>query len=99
MFGARDAREARRVQVGSYALYHPCRRAPGDGVKKKLGPGDPLEGGAYPLDNATRRRPGVGELPRTLLETPDKLQSDHGVLRPVFDGNLLEAYIEVKRRG
>ncbi|MEM1619438.1 MAG: type I glutamate--ammonia ligase [Fervidicoccaceae archaeon] len=69
-----------------------------DGVKRRLDPGDPLEVNAYELSEEERRRLGVGTLPSSLGEALDELESDNDYLRPVFSRELVEAYVELKRR-
>ncbi len=68
-----------------------------DGIKKKIDPGDPLDRNAYSLDPAVRRKMGIRELPRTLEEALDELESDNEYLQHVFSRELLEAYIDIKR--
>jgi glutamine synthetase len=69
-----------------------------DGVKKKIEPGDPIRRNVYKMSREERRRLGVKELPRNLEEALDELESDNEYLKPVFDNDVLEAYIGMKRR-
>ena len=68
-----------------------------DGIKKKIDPGDPYEGNVYRLSREERLKLGIRDLPRSLDEALDELESDNGYLKPVFTKEILEAYIEVKR--
>lgn len=69
-----------------------------DGIRRRLDPGDPLEKSAYKLAADERRRLGIRMLPKSLDEALDALESDNEYLKPVFDSDVIEAYIEVKRR-
>ncbi len=69
-----------------------------DGIKKKIEPGDPFEKNAYHLTEKERKTLGIKSLPRSLLEAIDELESDNEYLKPVFPRELLESYIELKRK-
>ncbi len=68
-----------------------------DGIKKKIDPGDPVDKNVYAMTEEERRRLGIRELPRSLDEALDELESDNEFLKPIFPRELLESYIEVKR--
>lgn len=68
-----------------------------DGVKKKISPGDPVDENIYKLSPERRRALGIKELPRSLDEALDELESDHEWLKPIFSQDLIESYIELKR--
>jgi len=95
---------ARRIELRSpdpsanpYLLFPAAIMAGLDGVRRSIEPGDPVDRNLYSLSPGERRRLGVGELPRSLWEALDELESDHGWLRPVFPEEMIEAYIELKR--
>lgn len=69
-----------------------------DGVSKRIDPGDPFEGNLYALSREERRRLGIRSLPGSLGEALDELESDHEYLKPVFPKELIEIYVEKKRR-
>ncbi|MCE4622227.1 MAG: type I glutamate--ammonia ligase [Desulfurococcales archaeon] len=69
-----------------------------DGIRKKLDPGDPLEKNAYKLTPEERRQRGIRMLPKSLDDALDALESDNEYLKPVFDSDIIEAYIEMKRQ-
>ncbi|WFO75735.1 type I glutamate--ammonia ligase [Desulfurococcaceae archaeon MEX13E-LK6-19] len=69
-----------------------------DGIKKKIEPGDPFEKNVYHLTEKERKTLGIKSLPRSLLEALDELESDNEYLKPVFPRELLESYIELKRK-
>ncbi|ADM27753.1 glutamine synthetase, type I [Ignisphaera aggregans DSM 17230] len=68
-----------------------------DGVKKKISPGDPVDENIYKLSPERRKALGVKELPRSLDEALDELESDYEWLKPIFSQDLIESYIELKR--
>ncbi len=69
-----------------------------DGINKKIDPGDPVDVNVYKLDKNKRRELGIIELPRSLEEALDELESDNEYLKPVFNNDILESYIEIKRK-
>ncbi len=68
-----------------------------DGVKKKISPGDPVDENVYKLSTEKRRALGIKELPGSLDEALDELESDNEWLKPIFSSDLIESYIELKR--
>lgn len=68
-----------------------------DGIKKSSSPGDPTNRDIYRMEPAERKALGIRELPRSLDEALDALESDSEFLRPVFAKSLIESYIEMKR--
>ncbi|GBF09465.1 glutamine synthetase [Aeropyrum pernix] len=69
-----------------------------DGIKKKLAPPDPYEGNLYKISPEELREKGIKTLPRNLDEALDELESDNDYLKPAFTREMLESYIEVKRK-
>ena len=67
-----------------------------DGIKKKTDCGNPVDEDIYKLSHAKRKQLGVRELPGSLRESIEELESDHNFLKPVFTEDLLEKYIELK---
>jgi glutamine synthetase len=68
-----------------------------DGIKKKIDPGDPIDENVYKLSRQKRKELKIKELPRTLDEALDELESDNEWLKPILPQELIESYIEVKR--
>ena len=68
-----------------------------DGIRKKIEPGDPVDKDVYHMSEEEKRQLGIKELPRNLDEALDELESDNEFLKPVFDRDVLETYIELKR--
>ncbi len=69
-----------------------------DGIKKRIDPGDPVDENIYLLSDEKRRELGIKELPVTLNEALEELESDHDFLKPAFSDSLIETYIEMKRK-
>src|SRR2546422_1072147 len=55
-----------------------------DGIKKKLDPGDPVDEDIYKLTPKRRRELSIGELPGSLKESIECLESDSEFLKDVF---------------
>ncbi|MCX8186462.1 MAG: type I glutamate--ammonia ligase [Sulfolobales archaeon] len=68
-----------------------------DGIKRKIDPGDPVDEDVYHMTAERKRSLGVRELPRTLWEALDELESDNEFLRYAFPKELIETYVELKR--
>lgn len=69
-----------------------------DGVRRKIDPGEPYAKNAYKLSEEERRRLGIGTLPGSLREALEELESDNEYLKPAFSRELLEAYVELKKK-
>jgi len=68
-----------------------------DGIERKIDPGDPVDENVYHLSKNTRVGIGIRELPETLKDALEFLESDN-YLRKVLGSELLDAYIELKRK-
>lgn len=69
-----------------------------DGIKKKIDPGDPVKKNLYEMSEWELREHGIRTLPRNLLEAIEELASDNLYLKPVFSNELVDAYIEAKKK-
>jgi glutamine synthetase len=67
-----------------------------DGIRKKTEPGDPVNEDIYKMSDQERSRRGIRSLPGSLQESLEALKGDREYLRPCFQGDLLETYIELK---
>src|SRR5438477_588070 len=67
-----------------------------DGVKRKIDPGNPVDEELYHLSASERKEYGVRELPGSLKESIEHLQTDYMFLKTVFPQDLLEKYEELK---
>ncbi len=68
-----------------------------DGIRRKMEPPPPVDENIYRLTPEKRRELEIRELPGSLGEALDCLESDHAFLRPAFANSLLETYIALKR--
>lgn len=63
-----------------------------DGVRRKVEPGEPADFNVY------ERNAGFRRLPRSLYEALDELESDNSYLKSAIDKELLDKYLELKRK-
>jgi glutamine synthetase len=68
-----------------------------DGIKRKIEPPAPVDENIYKLSPARRKELEIRELPGSLGEALDCLESDRAFLKPAFADSLLDTYIELKR--
>ncbi len=81
-----------------YLAYTAILLAGLDGVKKKIEPPPPVKENVYKWDKSKLREYGVRQLPRNLLEALDYLETDHEYLKPIIPKQVIEKYIELKRK-
>ncbi|MDG6909277.1 MAG: type I glutamate--ammonia ligase [Nitrososphaerota archaeon] len=67
-----------------------------DGIRKKTDPGNPVDQDIYKLTPEKRRELQVGELPGSLKEAVESLESDSGFLDPIFPKDLIETMAELE---
>ncbi|MEM4699764.1 MAG: type I glutamate--ammonia ligase [Candidatus Nezhaarchaeales archaeon] len=65
-----------------------------DGIKKKRDAGEPVDENVYRLTPGQRRELGIRELPSSLEEAVECLESDREFLKPVFSQDLIDSVIE-----
>ncbi|MHB1908391.1 MAG: type I glutamate--ammonia ligase [Nitrososphaerales archaeon] len=65
-----------------------------DGIKKSMDIGDPVDEDIYKLSQERRKALGIKELPGSLKESIECMQSDQDFLRPIFSKEIIEAIIE-----
>ncbi|MEM0217493.1 MAG: type I glutamate--ammonia ligase [Candidatus Nezhaarchaeales archaeon] len=70
-----------------------------DGIRKKIDPGDPVDENIYQLTPERRRALGIRELPGSLKEAVEELQSDRDFLKPIFTDETIDKYIEIIMKG
>ncbi len=68
-----------------------------DGIRHKIEPPPPVDENIYKLTPGKRRELRIRELPGSLGEALDCLESDREFLKPAFSSTLLDTYIELKR--
>ena len=69
-----------------------------DGIRRKIEPPPPVDENIYHLTKAKRKELQIRELPGSLGEALDCLESDRDFLKPAFSSSLLDVYIEMKRQ-
>ena len=65
-----------------------------DGIKNKIQPPDPVDVNTYKLSQSQMKKYSVEKLPTSLKESIDAFESDNDFLKPVFDDDFLEMYIQ-----
>ena len=65
-----------------------------DGIKKKREIGDPVDEDIYKLTPERRRQLGIKELPGSLKEAIEELESDREFLKPIFSNEVIDTIIE-----
>ncbi len=65
-----------------------------DGLKKKIDIGDPVDEDIYKLTPEKRRQLGIKQLPGSLKEAIEELESDREFLKPIFSAELIGAIVE-----
>ncbi len=70
-----------------------------DGVKKKSEIGDPVDEDIYKLPPARRTELGIRQLPTSLGEAIEALQSDSEFLKPILGSDTLDMIVEFANKG
>jgi glutamine synthetase len=69
-----------------------------DGIKHSMDPGQPMMNeNIYHMSAKKKRELGIRELPGSLSDALDSLESDSEFLKPVFSNSMLSSYVELKR--
>ena len=66
-----------------------------EGIKKKLDPGNPVDEDVYKLSKAKRKELGIQELPTTLKDALDEMESD-ALIKETLGSHVFDAFIELK---
>ncbi|MGI0049971.1 MAG: type I glutamate--ammonia ligase, partial [Nitrososphaera sp.] len=64
-----------------------------DGIRKKKDIGDPVNEDIFKMSPKRRRELGITQLPASLREAYEELQSDSAFLRPVFDNETIDMIV------
>ncbi|MEM3398913.1 MAG: type I glutamate--ammonia ligase [Nitrososphaerota archaeon] len=67
-----------------------------DGVKRKIDPGDPVDEDIYKLTSERRRELGIKELPVSLKDAVESLESDREFLKPIMTDDIIDTIIELE---
>ncbi|MDE1767776.1 MAG: type I glutamate--ammonia ligase [Candidatus Micrarchaeota archaeon] len=97
--------EAKRIEYRApdpscnpYLAFSAMLMAGLDGIKKRIDPGMPVvDENIWHMDLDRRKQLKIGEIPRSLTEALDELESDNEFLKPAFSSSLLDTYIDLKR--
>ena len=99
----KGSEEAKRVEFRTpdpscnpYLAFAAITAAGLDGMRRKMDPGDPVDEDIYKLTPEKRRELSVGELPGSLKEAVESLQSDSSFLDGIFPRDLLEIITELE---
>jgi glutamine synthetase, type I len=98
-FAAQKRVEYRGVDpsCNPYLAFSALLMAGLDGIKKKIDPGDPCDEDLYKLTPQKRRSLGIKELPTTLKDALDELESDE-VMKNALGSHIFDAFIELKTK-
>jgi len=79
-----------------YLAFAAIAAAGVDGIKKKKDPGDPVDEDIYKLTPEKRRELSIGELPGSLKEAVECLESDSEFLTGIFPRDLVETIMSLE---
>jgi glutamine synthetase len=65
-----------------------------DGIKRKLSIGDPVDADIFKMTENERRKLGIQQLPASLREACEELQSDSKFLEPIFGKEVIASMTE-----
>jgi glutamine synthetase len=77
-----------------YLAFSAILAAGFDGVRKKQDIGDPVNEDIFKMSPKRRRDLGITQLPASLREAYEELESDSTFLKPIFDSETIERIIE-----
>ncbi|GBC68960.1 Glutamine synthetase [archaeon HR01] len=81
-----------------YLCFAALAAAGVDGIKKKMDPGDPVNEDIYRLSSEKRRELNIRELPGSLKEAVESLESDREFLKPVMADDLVDTLMELEMK-
>lgn len=97
-----EATEAKRIEyrppdpsANPYLCFAAILAAGFDGMKRKIDPGDPIDEDIYKLSPERRKQLGISELPGSLKEALEELESDCDYLKPIFTQDVIDKIIEL----
>ena len=81
--------------TNSYFSFAALVTAGLDGIKKKIDPGDPVDEDVYEMSESAKKAAGVKQLPTTLRDALDALESDE-ISKEILGSHLYDAFVEYK---
>ena len=69
-----------------------------DGVRKKRDIGDPIDEDIYKMTPERRKQLGIKQLPSSLKEALDHLESDNAYLKSIFNEDTIQTIVDLERK-
>lgn len=69
-----------------------------DGIRKKSDIGDPVDEDIYKMSAQKRKEMGIRQLPGSLKQAIEQLESDNAYLKPLFSDDTIQTIIEIERK-
>jgi len=69
-----------------------------DGIRKKSDIGDPVDEDIYKMSAQKRSEMGIKQLPGSLKQAIEQLESDNAYLKPLFSDDTIQTIIEIERK-
>ena len=69
-----------------------------DGIRKKSDIGDPVDEDIYKMSAQKRKEMGIKQLPGSLKQAIEQLESDNAYLKPLFSDDTIQTIIEMERK-
>ncbi len=69
-----------------------------DGIRKKREIGDPVDEDIYKMSAERRKEMGIKQLPGSLKQAIEHLESDNAYLKPLFSDDTMQTIIEIERK-
>ncbi len=69
-----------------------------DGIRKKREIGDPVDEDIYKMSPERRKEMGIKQLPGSLKQAIEHLESDNAYLKPLFSDDTIQTIIEMERK-
>ena len=69
-----------------------------DGIRKKSDIGDPVDEDIYKMSAQKRKEMGIKQLPGSLKQAIEQLESDNAYLKPLFIDDTIQTIIEMERK-
>lgn len=80
-----------------YLTFSAVLAAALEGVASKRDPGAQVDEDIFELTPQKKKEMGIRDLPRSLDEALDELESDNDFLKPIFNQSIIDTFVELKR--